>query len=300
MIKPTHANLEKYAAPLIARWLITAAKERRVVTYGEAMEKLVREEGFSSIGRATKLGFPAGKLMDAIHNKLENAPLLNALLVRQDTRLPSAGIGGYLAHHYGIAALGEDGAIDEHPELWSKYSESAIQEAYDFNEWEALFESAFYQQFAVDIVTKKRKVGKDGAEKDGIPRGRHGEGDKHKSLRLWVTQNPKTVAPSLKGVRTETEVELLSGDRVDSVYYANGQTLAIEVKSMTSNWYDLQRGIYQCVKYRAVMRAMDPRENAIVKSLLITEDSLDGTLKALAKQLSVKCMTVSEDRMTIK
>jgi|GEM_PF-1364149 hypothetical protein len=43
-MKPANANLEKFAAPLIARWLIIASQERRVVTYGEAMEKLEREE----------------------------------------------------------------------------------------------------------------------------------------------------------------------------------------------------------------------------------------------------------------
>ncbi len=299
-MKPTNENLENVAAPLIARWLITAAKERRVVTYGEAMEKLEREEGFSSIGRATKLGFPAGKLMDVLYEADEDSPLLNSLLVRQDTRLPGAGIGGYLANHYGIKKLGKDGAIDKHPKLWSEYSEDAMQEVYDFDGWEDLYERAFHRKYVADVVAKKRKTGKDGAEKDGIPRGRGGEGENHKALRLWVTENSKKIAPRLKGVRSETEVELLSGDRVDSVYYADGQTLAIEVKSSTSNWYDLQRGIYQCVKYQAVMKAMDPREDAVVSALLVTEDKLDGTLKALAKQLGIKHKRVSPDRKTIK
>jgi len=299
-MKPTNENLENVAAPLMTRWLITAAKERRVVTYGEAMEKLEREEGFTSIGRATKLGFPAGKLMDVLHEADENAPLLNSLLVRQDTRLPGAGIGGYLAYHYGIEKLGKDGAIDKHPKLWSEYSESAMQEAYDYDGWEHLYQRAFNKKFAPDDVAKKRKSGKDGNEKDGIPRGRGGEGENHKALRLWVTNNPKRLAPRLKGVRAETEEELLSGDRVDSVYYADGQTFAIEVKSSTSNWYDLQRGIYQCVKYQAVMQAMDPREDAVVNALLVTEAPLDGTLKALAKQLGVRHKLVSPDRKTIK
>lgn len=95
-MKPTNANLEKFAAPLIARWLITASQERRVVTYGEAMEKLEREEGFTSIGRATKLGRPAGILMHRLWEFDENAPLLNALLVLQKDRMPSDGIAEFL------------------------------------------------------------------------------------------------------------------------------------------------------------------------------------------------------------
>ena len=33
--------------------------------------------------------------------------------------------------------------------------------------------------------------------------------------------------------------------------------LAIEVKSRDSNWNDLRRGIYQCIKYRAVLHAQE-------------------------------------------
>lgn len=298
-MKPTNANLEKFAAPLIARWLITASQERRVVTYGEAMEKLEREEGFTSIGRATKLGRPAGILMHRLWEFDEDAPLLNALLVLQKDRMPSDGIAEFFADWWDDQRFREKGARKVHWETWKSYSHQAIQDVYDYDDWEGLYERAFGQKYRPDKIAKKRKSGKDGSEKDGIPRGRSGEGDNHKALRIWVTNNSKIVAPTLKGVRAETEVELLSGDRVDSVYYADGITLAIEVKSSTSNWYDLQRGIYQCVKYQAVLRAMDPREDAVVDVLLITEEPLDGNLRALAKLIGVKHKCISPDRKTI-
>ena len=47
------------------------------------------------------------------------------------------------------------------------------------------------------------------------------------------------------------------------------------------------------------MRAMDPREGALVESLLITEQRLDGNLRALVKLLGVKRKYVSPDRSII-
>ena len=65
--------------------------------------------------------------------------------------------------------------------------------------------------------------------------------------------------------------KLLSGDRVDVVSIMEDRTVAIEVKSKDSDWFDLRRGVYQCVKYRAVMKAQDIRRNANVESWLVTE-----------------------------
>ena len=86
----------------------------------------------------------------------------------------------------------------------------------------------------------------------------------------------------------------LSGDRVDVVSYARDRTVAIEVKSRDSNWADLRRGVYQCVKYRAVLAAQDIRRNPIVETWLVTESPLPGDLKALARRLGVRTRQVAQ------
>ena len=127
-----------------------------------------------------------------------------------------------------------------------------------------------------------------GQEQDGLRYGRSGEGKNHKRLRKWVKKNPSKVMENLDVVKTKTEVELLSGDRVDVVYYAGETTIAIEVKSRDSNWHDLRRGIYQCIKYKAVMCAQMRNVNGhTVSSLLVTENKLPNNLRKLAKNLNV-------------
>ena len=123
---------------------------------------------------------------------------------------------------------------------------------------------------------KERDERMEGTEKDGIQYntrryGRGGEGPAHKALREWVTANPAAIRKGFADARTETEVDLYSGDRVDSVYYCGDRTVVLEVKSRISDEIDLRRGVYQCVKYRAVKKAMDVRENAAVEAFLITE-----------------------------
>ena len=133
-----------------------------------------------------------------------------------------------------------------------------------------------------------------GKERDGTGRG-GGEGANHKALRLKVTREPSLVRRGLRPESTETEVELLSGDRVDVVSVAKDGTVVIEVKSRDSNWNDLRRGVYQCVKYRAVIAAQDVRRKPTVESWLVTETKLPGELLALARRLGVRTKVIRVD-----
>lgn len=292
-IKPTNANLDMYAEPALAKWLIEAALSRSVLTYGEAMLRLEKQVGFSRIGRATRLGYCAGQIMHNIHAKFPNAPLLNTLLVLQNDYMPSTGAGSFMANYFGKPNLAKEGIRQENPDLWRRYFESAAEEVYAFPDWPKVYKDVYAKPYQPDTSRMSPSNPTGGTEKDGIARGRGGEGPNHKALRLWVQANPAAVFPKLKVTRTDTEVDLLSGDRVDVVYYGTERTIALEVKSKDSNEADLTRGIYQCVKYRAVMQAMDPRADTDISAVLVTEQKLPGFLNELAKQLEVPHKLVS-------
>ena len=164
----------------------------------------------------------------------------------------------------------------------------AAQYVYAYTGWDDLYRRIFGNN--PDSTTIET------VEKDGIRYGRKGEGDNHKRLRLWVKNNPDKIKKEYRKVRAETEVELLSGDRVDVVYYAEKKTVAIEVKSRDSNWSDLRRGIYQCIKYRAVLGAQVLQQSIPVHSLLVTEEELDGDLKQLAKRMKIECQVVMPEQ----
>ncbi len=80
-----------------------------------------------------------------------------------------------------------------------------------------------------------------------------------------------------------------------------GRVFVIEVKSRISNSEDLIRGVYQCVKYRAVMAAQRCLPEKSIMALLVVEtDKVESTIQNLLKQNRIACLRVSPDRRKLK
>ena len=76
---------------------------------------------------------------------------------------------------------------------------------------------------------------------------------------------------------------LASADRVDAVYYCDDRIVVLEAKSRDSNDADFRRGVFQCVKYRAVQTAMDVRQDGYVEAILVTETPITGEIRDLLR-----------------
>lgn len=283
LISPTYENLESVQAtrPLTA-WLVHAARSRRTMTYGQAKQRLEDECGFDLIF-PVNTGRVAGAAMDRILRHVPDAPLLNVLLVRADSGLPSSGAVGYLADRYDIPWLKKVGADKD--ARWRGLIEKEAAHVYGYARWNDVYRLAYGRSLPASNINLS------GKERDGTGRS-GGEGANHRALRLKVKREPSLVRRGLRPEDTETEVELLSGDRVDVVSFAKGRTVAIEVKSRDSDWNDLRRGVYQCVKYRAVLAAQDIRQEPTVEGWLVTEKDLPGEIKAFARRLGVRTKVV--------
>jgi len=219
--------------------------------------------------------------------------------------MPSHGAGGYMAVRYGNARLHSSTYKDRHPHLWEKYFREAAAEVYAYSEseWAELYERVFGEPFSraeIGFEREKRQVGREhdyGAGRGAGKYGTGGEGKFHKALRLWVTDNPSLVDRRYgRATRTETEFPLDSGDRVDAVYHLEDRVVVLEVKSRISNAVDLRRGVYQCIKYRAVKVAMDVREDVTVEAVLVTETKIPGDIAALLRQHNIRHRLVAQNR----
>jgi hypothetical protein len=285
-MKQTNENLASdVAVKALARWLIAAALDNSFVTYGEAKLRLEQEVGFERIARAGRTGLTAGTMINKMLEVDQNAPLLNVLLVEQHTELPSDGAGSFLADRYGEKLLKRENAKNIYPKLWQRTFDTAAGEVYSANraDWQKLFELSFGEPLTDEKVQKDRTRRQGGTERDGISYGRGGEGEYHKALRLWVCANPGALRRAYAKAATQTEVVLDSADRVDAVFNMPDQVVAVEVKARDSNLFDLRRGVFQCVKYRAVLDAMDIRRTDAVRAILVTETEPPGEIKALLK-----------------
>ena len=289
VVEKQQATREDLATPEatapIMRWLIGAARQRTTITYGEAAARLERECGFGSIF-PRNMGVAVGDMQYRILELDEAAPLLHVLMVRgsgtrNEIGKPGDGAQEFLADRFPEEVLLQhDGVRRAHPQLWAEVVGQASEEVYGHRRWEDLY-ARLYGEYAPDPFFTTPVEG------GGVPRGGAGEGPNHKALRLWVRRNPSRIDRRFQNSRTETEEGLLSGDRVDVVYYTDDEVLAIEVKSRDSNWADLQRGLYQCIKYEAVLRAQE-QGGRTVGSLLVTESGLPLDLKSLATMLDIR------------
>jgi hypothetical protein len=297
----TNENLIKHGLAPAMRWLIAVALDGSTITYGELKVRLEDQVGFSAIF-TTRTGFVAGELMEKILEVEPDAPLINVLVVNQKDRQPSSGAGGFMAYRFGEPRLDHEDAKQKYPELWERTFRRAAGEVYSYTEaqWSSLFTRVFGTQLGSERIERDRKKRHEGTEKDGIPTGRKygpgGEGPFHKSLRLWVKENPRAIKAAFTDASTETEVDLDSGDRVDVVYKLADRIVVLEVKSRISDEIDLRRGVFQCVKYRAVRKAMDVRDGAVIEAYLITETPLSGEISARLKRHSIRHFQAPQNR----
>ena len=230
---------------------------------------------------ALRVGTTARALQYALQGIEPQAPLLNVLVVRGDTGEPSGGAGEFLAPRFSEEPLLAEKDVDKaHPELWSRYVARAREGVYQYRDWEGLYER-LYGAYEADPFYAEP------VERDGLAHGPGGEGENHRTLRLWVTKHPECLGARFRGACTTTEHELLSCDRVDVVCFTGAEVVVVEVKSRDSNWQDLRRGVYQCVKYRAVLCAQEESRRT-VRSVLVTESGLPADLARLARRLDVE------------
>lgn len=281
-VRPTNENLNQHAVRPLTQWLIQAAKNRSSITYGTAKTRLENEIGFNPLPRATRVGYPAGTLMSRMLAAELRCPLLNVLLVLEKDRLPSDGAGSFMAKYLDDERLAIKGFRKTNPQDWQWACDRIVTDVYAFKEWDRVYEKTFGEQLPEPTPAPRSN------EKDGIRYARRGEGPNHQALRLWVREHPQAIRRAYASFRTDTEVVLDSADRVDVVYYGPNLTVVIEVKSRDSDDNDLRRGIFQCIKYRAVKKAMDIRNEARVEALLVTEGKLSGELKSLLRLHKIK------------
>ena len=190
--------------------------------------------------------------------------------------MPGEGAGPFMAEYLSDRRLASTGFHDRHPRRWRSACDEIATDVYAFDDWNELYRDAFGER--LPALTQPQ-----GTENDGIRHARRGEGPNHKALRLWVRDHPGKIRGGYANFATDTEVVLDSADRVDVVYYDPDSTVAIEVKSSDSDDTDLRRGIFQCIKYRAVMEAMDIRQDAQVDTVLVTQRPLPRDLRPLLR-----------------
>jgi len=266
-------TLEELLQPT-ADIMLRIANTNNVITYGNAANILNAQRGIKIFD--PQMGKIVGWMMSRMLNNRTGLPPLNALMISATTNEPSGGADEYINKW-----LGTD--FSSLPEKKRKNAlDKAFRAVWAFDAWDEIYKATFGgSPVEIDIdATKGFSVGEYGGP---------AESDEHRRLRLAVQKHPSAFLDLYGQISAATEKRLLSGDEIDVYVIDDHAHYAVEVKSRRSSNADLKRGIYQAVKYRAVLKAehkaldMKPK----VRAVLIAERKLPNQLKALAKNLKV-------------
>lgn len=184
------------------------------------------------------LGCIGRTLNDLAEEWEDHVPPIEALVVNQQTRLPGPGFDGFLT---------------EQGETWNNKAERrALIEAH----WARIYAYPYWREVLDELdVAPTVDAASDIIARAGRTGG-GGEGPDHLALKELVRTNPHLVGLAIGDGAGEAEYCLPSGDSVDVVFRQKRRVHAVEVKPASAAEADIARGLFQCVKYRAVLEAL--------------------------------------------
>lgn len=202
----------------------------------------------------------------------EPIPLIQCLVVNKDTGLPGHGIDELLLPGQSTHTLTR--------KQREAIVNGALAQVFAFPKWHAVLK---------ELGLKPHSS----TAEENIEAARHfggGESDEHLRLKEAIAQNPTLVDLPASLSTGHTEFPLPSGDSLDVLFQSSTSWIAVEVKSSKSNAADITRGLFQCVKYLAVLEAWRgfAGESADVRVILALEGTLPNTLTGLRNALGVE------------
>lgn len=253
------------------------------VTYGGIGRHLEQRLSISRVF-ATRIGGVVGTMMDKILVVDPDAPLLNALTTRSNG-IPGEGVAGYIDQKYLKESKKKWADLSDKKKL--KIVERIRQDVRSYSKWDEIYQNLWGEQVADNFPEEEINEDSD-SNRSGSGYGGPAESDEHKALKEWVAKNPAEIGIPERFGNGKSEFKLLSGDVVDVLFSDGKSFFAVEVKSVISSDDDFRRGLYQCVKYCAVLEAQELPVKADVTGILVTERDLGGELKRRRKLFEIK------------
>ncbi len=200
-------------------------------------------------------------------------PPIQCLVVNKATGLPGEGIGWFLITKEGFGKL----PLRRRREI----VQAELQHIYAYPHWNEVLDELELDQAETDFTNEVAKAA------SGFGGG---ESAAHKKLKEYVANNPHVIGLPKKTPVGATEYGLPSGDFLDVSFKSKKTWIAVEVKSKISDQADIVRGIFQCVKYQAVLDAvlLSESKEQDANAILVLESKLPRHLLPLCNLLGVE------------
>lgn len=254
--------------------LVRQAEAGQPITYSGLAEEL-------GMSNPRTLSYPLGCIGTALEElsrkRKEKIPPIQSLVINKRTGVPGEGISWFLRgfiHNFDELPLGKK----------KKIVAGAHASVFAYPHWDAVLQALSLQLTKPEFAKLIRQAGQASQQAGG------GESERHQALKRFVANNPTRIGLPKTTPAGETEFLLPSGDRLDVSFGAGDTWIAAEVKTSISKIDDLVRGLYQCVKYRAVLGAVQSAEGhpRDARAILVLEGKLPPKLVPLRNILAVE------------
>lgn len=280
------SHIARLALPI----LLWAAKKGLTITYKQLAEELHVRHGEVIKRRMTLYGKPAGKIGDLLIELSaewdEEIPPVNAIIINAQTRLPGRGATYYMKRY--LNRYAKKRMTDAN---WDSLAEEVLESVRDYPDWDKIARHFGIKYLPPVSVLIENKLDEEPIDLPPMPKqtGGYPESDQHKNLKLWAANNPNFFVRFGKYQAGITEHSLRSGDSLDAYLENKDTCLAIEVKASNAPGSEIFRGIFQCIKYRATLRAMQlaAGEPTNAQAVLLATFKVPSEASRLAKRLRV-------------
>ncbi len=267
-------KLYEQRARLALPLLIRQAKAQRTILYSD----LATEIGMPN---PRNLNYPLGLIGNVMKNfegSVESIPPpIQCLVINKNTGLPGEGIGWFVPEVRDFSRLSKT--------QQKSVVDRMLVEIFAYDQWDAVLEHLGLQPSPSGIVTNSEKI----RRKNSTGRGKGGEGPAHKALKNAIARDPSLIGEKGR-FDIRTEYPFLSGDSIDVSFMTHKRWIGVEVKGKNSDEADLVRGLYQCVKYNALMDAESAAElrHRALRVVLAIGGKFPGNLVGLKNVLKVE------------
>ncbi len=261
------------ALPLLVR----QAFAQHDVTY----QDLAREMGMANHRNLNYVLGSVGFALVKLGRKWgEKIPPIQTLVVNKKTRLPGSGGRWFAAgarHQQLDPAALKLVILERHAAVFKYPKWRDVLRHFNLPEVETAF---------ADLHERAAKSGRGGPESQ-----------RHIDLKNEIAQKPWLAGLKFPPGGT-VERPIPSGDELDVCFESNDALAGVEVKSLTSDEADLARGLYQAVKYEAVLTkwVAFQRKRQLVSVVLVVEGTLPNRLLALRNALGVRVVELKRVR----
>lgn len=230
----------------------------------------------AAVGHKTnQIGSVMGTIQDILDDLQKQTgkkiPTLNSLVFSKSSDLPSDGFDYVIKNYSKLSSDSKKGEVRK------------LNLQAHLYEWEWVLNSLGLQPAKIFTSDDLSKI-----KTSNYING--GEGKDHKSIKEYICTHPDIIG--IKNViSAKMEYDLLSGDRLDVYFECKGNIhIAVEVKPSSSPEYDITRGIFQCIKYKAVMDAARIADYGNYNNdvILVIAGIMSDKNKQLANDLSIK------------